>query len=93
MFCPHGQIGKVGSLKRSSFLVRIQVRAPSLGDGIGIRVGLRSQILRVRVPPEAPNKEAWQSPVYCTCLENRRSERVREFESHRFHQFGEWAGW
>ena len=30
--------------------------------------------------------EVWQSPVYCTCLENRRSERVREFESHRFHQ-------
>ena len=29
--------------------------------------------------------EAWQSPVYCTCLENRRLERVREFESHRFH--------
>ena len=26
--------------------------------------------------------ETWQSPVYCTCLENRRSERVREFESH-----------
>ena len=30
--------------------------------------------------------EVWQSPVYCTCLENRRSERVREFESHRFYQ-------
>ena len=30
--------------------------------------------------------EVWQSPVYCTCLENRRSERVREFESHRFRQ-------
>ena len=28
--------------------------------------------------------EAWQSPVYCTCLENRRTERYREFESHRF---------
>ena len=25
------------------------------GDGIGIRVGLRSQILRVRVSPWAPN--------------------------------------
>ncbi len=30
--------------------------------------------------------EVWQSPVYCTCLENRRSEMVREFESHRFRQ-------
>ncbi len=28
--------------------------------------------------------EAWQSPVYCTCLENRRTEMFREFESHRF---------
>ena len=69
-------------------MVRTHHSAPSLGDGIGIRVGLRSQILRVRVPPEAPNKEAWQSPVYCTCLENRRIERYREFESHRFrHQW------
>ena len=32
--------------------------------------------------------EVWQSPVYCTCLENRRSEMVREFESHRFRQLG-----
>ena len=31
--------------------------------------------------------EAWQSPVYCSSLENCRSERVREFESHCFHQF------
>ena len=30
--------------------------------------------------------EVWQSPVYCYSLENCRSERVREFESHRFHQ-------
>jgi hypothetical protein len=30
--------------------------------------------------------EAWQSLVYCTCLENRRVERHREFESHRFRQ-------
>ena len=30
--------------------------------------------------------EVWQSPVYCTCLENRRIERYREFESHRFRQ-------
>ena len=30
--------------------------------------------------------EVWQSPVYCTCLENRRREIVREFESHRFRQ-------
>ena len=28
--------------------------------------------------------EAWQSPVYCNSLENCRSERAREFESHRF---------
>ena len=28
--------------------------------------------------------EVWQSPVYCTCLENRRTEMFREFESHRF---------
>jgi uncharacterized protein (TIGR02466 family) len=28
--------------------------------------------------------EVWQSLAYCTCLENRRSEMVREFESHRF---------
>jgi hypothetical protein len=33
--------------------------------------------------------EVWQSPVYCTCLENRRIERYREFESHRFRQIGE----
>ena len=33
-----------------------------------------------------PNTEVWQSPVYCNSLENCRSERVREFESHRFHQ-------
>ncbi len=31
-------------------------------------------------------REVWQSLVYCTGLENRRSETVREFESHRFHQ-------
>jgi hypothetical protein len=31
--------------------------------------------------------EVWQSPVYCTCLENRRVEMLREFESHRFRQF------
>ena len=30
--------------------------------------------------------EVWQSPVYCTCLENRRVVRHREFESHRFRQ-------
>jgi hypothetical protein len=30
--------------------------------------------------------EVWQSPVYCTCLENRRVEMLREFESHRFRQ-------
>ncbi len=30
--------------------------------------------------------EVWQSPVYCTCLENRRTEMFREFESHRFRQ-------
>ena len=35
---------------------------------------------------DAKKMEVWQSPVYCTCLENRRSERVREFESHRFRQ-------
>ena len=28
--------------------------APSPGDGIGIRTGLRSQVLWVRVPPRAP---------------------------------------
>ena len=33
--------------------------------------------------------EVWQSPVYCTCLENRRTEMFREFESHRFRQIGE----
>ena len=55
-------------------------------DGIGIRVGLRNQILRVRVSLGAPIMEVWQSLVYCTCLENRRSEKVREFESHRFRQ-------
>ncbi len=33
--------------------------------------------------------EVWQSLVYCTCLENRRTERFREFESHRFRQIGE----
>ena len=31
------------------------------------------------------NMEVWQSPVYCSSLENCRLERVREFESHRFH--------
>ena len=31
------------------------------------------------------NKEVWQSLVYCNGLENRRTERFREFESHRFH--------
>jgi hypothetical protein len=35
--------------------------------------------------------EVWQSPVYCTCLENRRTEMFREFESHRFRQIGELA--
>ena len=110
----------------------------------GIRVGLRNQILRVRISPSAPvfclvslmvelclytavtvvrfhhkapvlkwwdawvvqrnglqnrkiigsnpiltSKETWQSPVYCTCLENRRLEMVREFESHRFRQYKE----
>ena len=29
-----------------------------LGDGIGIRVGLRNQILGVRVSSEAPNRKA-----------------------------------
>ena len=28
--------------------------------------------------------EVWPSPVYGTCLENRRTEMFREFESHRF---------
>ena len=32
------------------------------------------------------NLEVWQSPVYCTCLENRRTEMFREFKSHRFRQ-------
>jgi len=31
-------------------------------------------------------KEEWQSQVYCTGLENRRTERFREFESHLFRQ-------
>ena len=31
--------------------------------------------------------EVWQSLVYCTCLENRRVEMLREFESHRFRQY------
>ena len=30
--------------------------------------------------------EVWSSLVYGNSLENCRSERVREFESHRFHQ-------
>ena len=30
--------------------------------------------------------EAWQSPVYCSSLENCRRASVREFESHRFRQ-------
>ena len=30
--------------------------------------------------------EEWQSLAECTCLENRRTERFREFESHLFHQ-------
>ena len=30
--------------------------------------------------------EVWQSPAYCTCLENRRVEMLRGFESHRFRQ-------
>ena len=33
------------------------------------------------------NMEVWQSLAECTCLENRRLERVREFESHRFHHY------
>ena len=35
--------------------------------------------------------EVWQSLVYCTCLENRRTEMFREFESHRFRQFYNWS--
>ena len=30
--------------------------------------------------------ERWQSPVYCNSLENCRSARAREFESHPFRQ-------
>ena len=30
--------------------------------------------------------ESWQSLVYCTCLENRRTEMFREFESHTLRQ-------
>ena len=30
--------------------------------------------------------EVWQSPVYCSSLENCRREIVREFKSHRFRQ-------
>ena len=44
--------------------------------------------------PLPKNTEVWQSPVYCTCLENRRTEMFREFESHRFRQIkGELAEW
>ena len=35
---------------------------------------------------DAKFMEVWQSLVYCTCLENRRVEMLREFESHRFRQ-------
>ena len=36
--------------------------------------------------------EVWQSLVYCTGLENRRTEMFREFESHRFRQFADNGG-
>ena len=36
--------------------------------------------------PTITTKEVWQSLADCTGLENRRLERVREFESHRFRQ-------
>ena len=41
----------------------------------------------VQIQPVAPIKEVWQSLADCTCLENRRVERHREFESHRFRQY------
>ena len=37
--------------------------------------------------------EVWSSLVYGSSLENCRTEMFREFESHRFRQIGEWAGW
>ena len=42
------------AVDRSSIL--LGTASICLGDGIGIRVGLRSQILRVRVSPGAPDK-------------------------------------
>jgi hypothetical protein len=41
--------------------------------------------LGVQVPPCAPFLETWQSG-HCSCLEDSRTERFREFESHRFRQ-------
>ena len=41
--------------------VRILLDPPFCpGDGIGIRIGLRSRVLRVRLPPWAPFTEDWQ---------------------------------
>ena len=40
----------------------------------------------VQIRPSPPIMETWQSPVYCNSLENCRTERFREFESHRFRQ-------
>ena len=37
-------------------------------------------------PDTRINLERWQSPVYCNSLENCRSARAREFESHPFRQ-------
>ena len=53
---------RVGSANKKHQTCNLKLKNYSVvycpGDGIGIRVGLRSQILRVRVSPEAPNLDA-----------------------------------
>ncbi len=68
--------------------VRIRLLTPDCPYGqIGKGGSLKRSVITIGSNPIRGTSimEVWQSPVYCTCLENRRSERVREFESHRFH--------
>ena len=68
--------------------VRIRPSTPYPCGQIGKGSSLKRSVIcfPVRVRAGVPMiKEAWQSLAECTGLENRRSERVREFESHRFH--------
>ena len=67
------------------------------GDGIGIRTGLRSQVLWVRVPPGAPYNRKNMKDAVTMCAWTARQRRIRKlarkWAKKIKHKNGELAEW